>query len=73
MDHIQIEGIWYHARDVLDADGNPTGEMQVIYDEHGQPIISDICLCAATEHSGCCCGAWDKITHNDWDEGWNDE
>jgi len=41
---------------------------ELILDEEGEPIPTDICLCHAYEPSECCCGAWDDIPYYEHEE-----
>lgn len=66
MDKILIDGVWYHARAVLDNSDDETSELELVLDENGVPIPADVCLCAAWEPSECLCGAWDNIDPNVW-------
>lgn len=65
-ERIEIDGKEFHAREVFDKNGEPTGELELILDENGHPISCDICLCAAREPSECCCGAWDDVDLHSW-------
>lgn len=49
-DVIEIDGKSYHS----DYEGTP------LLDEDGEPVPSDICICAAHSAYECSCGAWDR-------------
>lgn len=66
MEKIKIKETWYHAREIYGEDDEPTGELELILDENGQPIPATVCLCHAYGPLECSCGAWDDVDLDWW-------